>query len=87
MDIEIRDAASEDAGAITVRLDQLGYPCTEEEVYRWIGFEETGRRFVKSLSPSGREKGRSFAPPSAEYLACKVDVALRPLEVGVTARP
>jgi ribosomal protein S18 acetylase RimI-like enzyme len=24
--------------------------------YRRIGFEETGRRFVKSLSPSGREK-------------------------------
>jgi hypothetical protein len=32
MDIEIRDAASEDAGAITVLLDQLGYPCTQEEV-------------------------------------------------------
>jgi hypothetical protein len=34
MDIEIRDAASENAGGLTVLLDQLGYPCTEAEVIR-----------------------------------------------------
>jgi N-acetylglutamate synthase-like GNAT family acetyltransferase len=34
VDIEIRDAASEDAGALAVLLDQLGYPCTEAEVVR-----------------------------------------------------
>jgi hypothetical protein len=32
MDIEIRDAASEDAAALAVLLDQLGYPSTQAEV-------------------------------------------------------
>jgi N-acetylglutamate synthase-like GNAT family acetyltransferase len=34
MDIEIRDAASEDAAALAVLLDQLGYPSTQAEVAR-----------------------------------------------------
>lgn len=34
MDIEIRDAASEDAAALAVLLDQLGYPSTQAEVTR-----------------------------------------------------
>jgi N-acetylglutamate synthase-like GNAT family acetyltransferase len=34
MNVEIRDAASADAAALTVLLDQLGYPCTEGEVLR-----------------------------------------------------
>jgi ribosomal protein S18 acetylase RimI-like enzyme len=34
MDIEIRDAASEDAAALAVLLNQLGYPSTQAEVTR-----------------------------------------------------
>jgi GNAT superfamily N-acetyltransferase len=34
MDIEIREAASEDAAALALLLDQLGYPSTQEDVKR-----------------------------------------------------